>query len=260
VPYRYLRIVSSLYGESNRVLVYPTLQEHIVEPFPVVEGKTDKHGIPLHWEKAQASDFGLRDPTVALWGAIDPETGTIYIYDEHYEAEKPVSYHAGQMNKRLIKIPSGRLRFLVGDPKGTSKSEKDMRSIFDHYAEYGVYFSPATNKIIDGIMKVYNYFALGKLKIFSTCTNTVREGLAYKYPERSLDDKTNVSEKPVDKDNHAMDSLKYFVAELPDDPENLINRSYGLTYMNEKKEQAHLPHALQDEDDPYSQGDWYNGY
>jgi phage terminase large subunit len=160
-----------------------------------------------------------------------------------------------------MKIPSGRLRFLVGDPKGTSKSEKDMRSIFDHYAEYGVYFSPATNKIIDGIMKVYNYFALGKLKIYSTCTNTVREGLAYKYPERSLDDKTNVSEKPIDKDNHAMDSLKYFVAELPDDPENLINRSYGLTYMNEKKEQAHLPHALQDEDDPYSQGDWYNsGY
>jgi PBSX family phage terminase large subunit len=253
---RYLH--GSFQNKEGRV--YPMFEDHIVEPFPVVENKTDRYGIPMHWERVFGGDFGLRHATVLLGGAIDPSDGTLYIYAEHYDSEKPVSYHAGQMRRMLDRVPSGRLRSLVGDPKGASKSERDMRSIFDHYAEYGIYFSPATNKIIDGIMKVYNYFALGKLKIFSSCVNLIREGKDYKYPERSLDDKKEASEKPIDKDDHTLDSLKYIIAELPDNPEDLINRSYGLTYTNEKKEQAHLPHALQDDDDTYSQGDWYNSY
>jgi PBSX family phage terminase large subunit len=229
--------------------VYPMFNEHIIEPFQ----------IPQNWERMQASDFGLRDPTVALWGAIDPETATLYIYDEHYEAEKPIHYHAEKMNERLDTIPFGRLRFLVGDPKGKSKSEKDMKSVFNYYEEYGIYFEPAINKIEDGIMKVFNYFSLNKVKIFSSCVNLVREGINYKYPNPSLTSDKNLTEIPIDKDNHAMDSLKYLIAELPDNPLDLLNKSYGYGNSTYKSNNDHLPHALQEEHSDESQ-EWQNYY
>lgn len=235
--------------ENKSGLVYPMLEENIVDRFE----------IPKNWERLMAADFGLRDPTVALWGAIDPVNGVVYIYDEHYEAEKPINYHARKMNERNENIAYGMLRQPLGDPKGKARSETDNVSIYDHYAEYGVYFRPGINKIEDGIYKVFTYFSLGKLKIFENCKNLIREGLMYKYPDRSLDDKKNATEKPVEKDDHSLDTLKYLVSDLADNPFDLVNASFSSVHVPENS-QAHLPHALQDDDDPYGSGDWSNIY
>ena len=57
-----------------------------------------------------------------------------------------------------------------------------------------------------------------------------------------------------------MDCFRYIVQELPDDPEALMNKSYGLVMQNQYREST-LPHALKD-DDTYSSGvdDWLNYY
>ena len=233
--------------------VYPMLSNHIVEPFE----------IPRHWERIAGADFGLRDHTVLLMGAIDPKTGTVYIYDEYFENGKAVSQHAEAMHELLDPVPPGLLRPPVGDPAGKRKQIADNRSIFDHYAEYGIYFKPGINAIEAGIMKVYSYFVLDRLKIFRTCKNTIREGVNYKYPDVKLTSDKNPDEKPIDKDNHTMDTLKYMMAELPDDPSKLINKSvnYHDIQFQEKKDDSYLPHALKD-DVGYVSGDedWYNYY
>lgn len=237
-------------GFFNREgLVYPQAMDHIVEPFK----------IPDSWERIQASDFGLVDPTVALWGAIDPKDGLVYLYREHYESGKSVAYHAEKMNEHNETIPHGLLRQPIGDPKGKARSEKDMMSTFDHYAEYGVYFRPGINKIEDGIYKVFTYFELGKVKIFSNLRNTLREVQVYKYPPRKMGEDEKSTEKPLDKDNHAMDCMRYLINDLPDNPFDLVNASFSSAHVPENS-QAHLPHALQDDDDPYGSGDWNNIY
>jgi phage terminase large subunit len=232
--------------------VYPTFFDHVIPSFP----------IPKHWERKAASDFGLRDPTTMYGLAIDPQKGEAHIYREHYEAGKSVKYHAAQMKAKILdEIPSGKLTSLVGDPKGKAKSEKDMRSIFDHYAEYDIFFDPASNKIEDGIMKVFTYFEMEKLFIHDCCVNMVKEGVNYKYPKQDLVSDKNASEKPVDKDNHAMDTLRYLIQELPDDPAMLVNRSYNRNeyYGNIDKDDHWLPHALQ-EDNTEETYDWNHYY
>lgn len=231
--------------------MYPNYMEHIVEPFE----------IPEHWERLMASDFGIHDPTATLWLAIDPLSGTVYLYDEHYETDKPVSYHAEKMNERNLVMRPGVLRQPVGDPKGAARSDTDLRSLYDHYAEYGIYFKPGMNRIEDGVSKVYNYFALGRLKVFSNLENTLREFREYKYPEQKLGQAKNAGDKPRDYMNHAMDALRYGIMELPDNPDMLRTSSFGI-YKGEvsKKLDTHLPHALQDDEVMVAAAnDWY-GY
>jgi phage terminase large subunit len=189
------------YAEGS---VYQDFGDHIVKPFP----------IPPHWERMGGSDFGIRDSTVLLMGAIDPDTGMIYVYDEYYKNNLPVPEHAKRMKGMVEKVPYGKLRFLVGDPAGKRQNINDMRSIFDHYAEYGLWFKDGNNRIDAGIAKVNAYFSLGRLKIFSSCVNTIREGLNYKYKPEELDAKKNPDNKPIDKDNHAMDKLSVHLKAL----------------------------------------------
>lgn len=229
--------------------VWSNFADHIVEPFD----------IPESWERIYGADFGRRDPTVLLEGAIDPETGTVYICDEYYETGRAVPQNAEAMLVMLGRAKPGRMRALVADPSGKNKSIHDNRSLFSHYAEYGVYFTPGDNRIETGISKVHSYFTLDRLKIFKTCTNTVREGINYRYKAPKLATDKNLDEKPIDKDNHTCDCLRYMVSTLPDDPERLKMSGYLASYKSPATDK-HLPYELRDTgNDPYG-SDWYNNY
>lgn len=233
-------------------MVYPQFGEAIVDPFI----------IPANWKRLFAVDFGLRDPTVMLAGAVDPELGVLYIYDEHYQAEKPVSYHAGKMKEILNRVPPGLIYGqVIADPAGDKRGGTTMRSYFNHYAEYGLWFKPGNNQIEAGIMKVYTYFSLKKLKIMSNCIHTIAEGRAYKYAENSVDQTKNRGEKPVDAYNHAMDALRYMIMELPDDPDNLVSEVYeGNSQSNwGYKKDFQWPKALDDELEGVSDS-WYTDF
>jgi PBSX family phage terminase large subunit len=242
-----------MYGsfEHTEGMVYPSFSSLIIPSFP----------IPKHWVRLTATDFGLRDPTVMLAGAIDPHKGELHLYREHYEAGKSIKYHAEVMKKKILdEIPSGKIRAMVADPKGKAKSEKDMRSTYDYYAEYDIFFEPGINKIEDGILKVFSYMEMKKVFIHDTCRKTIWEGTRYKYPKQDLASDKNASEKPVDKDNHAMDCLKYMIAELPDDPSDLVNLSYNRQeYYGKVENDGWLPHALQEEE-THEVYDWSQYY
>jgi PBSX family phage terminase large subunit len=233
--------------------VYSDFMDHIVDPFQ----------IPPHFERIGGADFGVRDANVMLMGAIDPTDGTVYIYEEYYKSGLTVPQHAQKMLEMLEQVPFGRLRFLVGDPAGKRRNINDHKSIFDHYGEYGIFFKEGNNRIEAGIAKVQAYFSTEKLKIFKTCVNTIREGMNYKYKPLEMDSNKNMDEKPIDKDNHAMDSLRYMINELPDDPRLLINTGkkphvYGT---GKQTDDTTLPFALQDPEDSYvssSRASWLN--
>ena len=48
---------------------------HTVEPFE----------IPKSWFRVKAVDYGYAAPSCCLWGAVDPDDGTIIIYRELYQ-------------------------------------------------------------------------------------------------------------------------------------------------------------------------------
>lgn len=243
-----------IYGsfDYSEGMVYPQIGDAIVEPFI----------IPGNWKRMFSVDFGLRDPTVMLAAAIDPEDGILYIYDEHYEAEKPVSHHAKKMKEMLNRTPPGmNYGQIIADPAGEKRGGTTMRSYFNHYAEYGLWFKKGNNQIEAGIMKVYTYFELKKLRIMSNCVQTIKEARAYKYKDDSVDNTKNRGERPVDAFNHAMDALRYMIQELPDDPDNMVSEVYeGNSNANFGYRQSFKwPKALDDENE-YMPESWYTDF
>jgi phage terminase large subunit len=240
-----------IYGsfEYAEGLVYPMFAENIVDPFP----------IPPNWKRMFGVDFGLRDPTVMIGIAIDPVRGIAYVYDEHYQAEKPVNYHASKMLEILKKVPPGMINGqIVADPAGKARRGTNGQSYFGHYSEYGLWFREAVNNIESGIMKIFTYFSMDKLKIMSNCVYTIKEGREYKYSDGTIDLEKNRGEKPMDFNNHAMDALRYVVQELPDNPDDLINE----VYFNKKHGQSYqfkFPKELQEQEDTPSDG-WYDAF
>ena len=223
--------------------------DHIIDPFL----------IPPNWKRIFGVDFGLRDPTVMLAAAVDPVEGVVHIYDEHYESEKPVAHHAKAMLKMMSQVPPGMINGMpVADPKGQNRGA-DFRSYFGHYREYGIFFKPGNNRLESGLMKVFTYFELGKLKIHSNCTNIIRELREYKYKPTELNQDKNRGEKPIDANNHTMDALRYIIQELPDDPDKVVTE----VYFTDKKafnfvRQDHLPWELRDNVEVVQ--DWYEDY
>lgn len=198
--------------EHSEGMVYPNFADTVTTPFD----------IPNHWERFVALDHGLRNPTAVPFGAIDPDTGTVYIYDEYYEPNRTVPEHAKHLKPKIESIPLGRLRFMVIDPSAKNRTDPiNGKSVQSLYAEYGLFFTEGNNSIEAGLLKVNSYINNGKLKVFNTCVNIIREGLNYKFPEVTMDNEKNLDEKPVKANDHAMDALRYALMRLPDDAELL---------------------------------------
>lgn len=238
--------------ENKEGLVFPMYADHIVPSFDV----------PAHWQRRIGGDFGLNNPTGFLALATDPQTAITYVYMEHREAMQPVSYHAEVLNGWLDKLPYGVLVDMIGDAAGQQRSNVDLASVFDHYQEYGIYWTPSTKKLEDSIIKLYSYFSTGNLKIMDNCVELIAELQEYRYPERKIGDTTRNEryyERPIAQNDHLIDALRYVVAEMPDDPQMLKNESYNAQFeiVRGTLQTSSLPFALQEDDSPtYSKDAW----
>lgn len=210
--------------EHSSGMVYPNVAKAVIEDIP----EFDK--LSKSWERCISADFGIRNPTVVLFGAIDPENGILYIYHCYYQANTLLPHHAKAIKPLIEAIPNGLIRFMVGDPSMRNKSADVLngKSVQGLYQEYNLYFSEGNNNMEAGIMRLNSYIDRGKLKIFRSCVDLVREMLGYKYPEVSMDEEKNLDERPIKRDDHAPDALRYMVMRLPEDPDMLTAPHYDV--------------------------------
>lgn len=167
--------------------------------------------IPGSWERGFVLDHGFRNPTAVMWYAIDHD-GNIYIYDEHYQTEAPISVHATAIKQRGLSAG-------LADPSIFSKTQSragtgEIFSIADEYRDAGVHLSPALKEKEQGrIARVNEFFKSGKIRVFSTMENFIAEITAWKWKEVTpARANLNLPEVPDDKNNHLMDCLSYLVA------------------------------------------------
>ena len=173
-------------------LVYNTFNRdaHVIKPFK----------IPAEWKRYRGIDFGYTNPFACVWIAIDHDENA-YIYDEHYQSEMLIKEHALR-----IKEKSGDDKFLntYADPSG--KQERAELS------SYGIYTAPANTDLIVGIQSVQKKLRIKEnnkpsLYIFNTCKNVISEFEAYRWSISQ--GVANLKEAPLDKDNHALDAMRY---------------------------------------------------
>ena len=199
--------------------VYPKILSYTCEPFE----------IPANWERFVAHDPGINDPAAILLGARDPESKKIYFYREYYERDKVLSQVASAFKGMIADIPQGCLHMPLIDPSSDKRSKTTGRTYKQQLQiEHGVVTKNAVNNIEDGIQRVKNMMHDGLLIFFNNLTQTLREGCEYRYPTQEERNKNkNLGDKPLDKDNHLMDCLRYICQELPYEYIDMKRASYN---------------------------------
>lgn len=196
--------------------VYTTLeQDFIVEPFK----------IPSNWPKAYGMDVGWKR-TACVWGVYDENNDTIYIYDELYISQSLPVVIAESIKHRG--------NWLTGaiDPAANISSQADGAKLLNEYRDLGLNLIKADNAVEAGIARIINYLTSGRLKVFSNCTNFIKE-----YRQYSRDDNGKIMKR----DDHAMDAWRYLLGSFfrimqtsPDDDLNDKERALRALRSNSR--------------------------
>ena len=201
-------------------------------------------------ELFMAMDFGQRNPNAALVGAVNGR-GQVFIIDEYFNPAIP-SVASREMFEKFGYLMPGYDKALtirekqllanntffekVIDPSTGHKNrtkiiegEEIVYSVIEDFDDNGWDFGRAHNDWEAGITRVREYFSIdgsgdSNLYIFADkCPNLVWELQHYRYQEHSEQNsrKQNSSEKPMKKDDHAMDALRYLMMTRPQVPQQL---------------------------------------
>lgn len=154
-----------------------------------VEDLTDL--IPTFANRYFGCDFGVNDPNALC--CIDIELGQkkLYIYDEYYKGNITLDTLSEEVGKRIGKS------FVTCDTAG----KQNILELNDR----GIWALPATkgpDSIRHGIMWLQGFDII----IHKDCVNFINEISTYVW---DTDKSGNLLDKPVDRDNHLMDALRY---------------------------------------------------
>jgi phage terminase large subunit len=176
------------------------------------------------WTRYMTVDFGYSNPFVAQWWAEDDD-GRLWLYRELYRTKMLVEDHA----KDILKA--------MRAPNGTWTEPTPRNIICDHDAEdratlerhLGMGTQPAKKTVSDGIQAVQARFrvqpdGLPRIFVVRNCLiSTDQELVESKKPtclEQEIagyvwpvDVKPDKREAPVKEDDHAMDAMRYMVAD-----------------------------------------------
>lgn len=174
-------------------MVYPVLEELIT---------CEAFDIPDHYARIIGMDFGWSDPTALIFGALDRDTGVLYITFEYSMSGKTPDSHLADLQTMNL-ADSLWWSPVMGDPAGQASSQKDGESLFNIYKEKGLNLRKADNARSAGILTCLQMMLDGKLKIFkSRCPKLLNEIRTYAYDSKG---------RIVDGNDHLLDAMRYMI-------------------------------------------------
>lgn len=189
----------------------------------------DSHVIPPcipnseDYEFYRSLDAGYNNPTAILWHAVNYKDGHIITFKEHYRSEWTVQQHAEKAlaDEKELRDSYGIVPFLgIADPAIKQRQQVTGLSIQIEYSQLGINWALGAKRDVNaGLDKMNNYLRLGKWYITEDCNNLIKEMRKYKraqYATAKLQAKNNKKEEPQKKDDHAIDSTRYFFSFMPE--------------------------------------------
>ena len=170
----------------------PALGSGVIYPVPLSEYVVAPREIPKHWKRNYGMDVGGK--TAAVWIAYDSEAKVGYVYADYYKERAEPVIHAAGIKSRGEWIPG------AIDPASRGRSQIDGKDLMNMYKDNGLNLVPAINSVETGLYEVWEALSTGKLKVFNSCTQFLREIQTY-----MRDEKGNV----VKKNDHVMDAFRY---------------------------------------------------
>jgi phage terminase large subunit len=229
---------------SYEGLVYPTFNEsvHVLS----------HHSIENYYKRLaiqaqkltilEGYDYGLAVPFCYLCGFVDA-LGNVFLMDGGYEKELSLEEHINCIKEKRKEYGLDSSNMILADPdifrRKTVGKKLVGKSISDMMLEEGILCTRGNNDIANGIVKV-NQYLIPQRNHQNPITGEYNS--PYLYVSDKLDwwineisdyywQKNPTGEqidKPIDKDDHAMDTTKYILSDRP-------NVSKLMVSMNPKK-------------------------
>ncbi len=177
-------------------MVYPVLEELIT---------CESFELPEHYARIIGMDFGWTDPTALTFGALDRDTGILYIHFEYSMSGKTPDSHLNDL-RTMRAADSLWWTTVMGDPAGQASSQKDGESLFNLYRKKGLNLVKADNTRSAGILTCLQMMLDGRLKIFKgRCPKLLNEIRTYAY---------NSKGDIIDGNDHLLDAMRYMITGL----------------------------------------------
>lgn len=149
-------------------------------------------------------DYGTRNAySMGLWGLNDK---VWYRLREYYYSGRTEGYNKTdeEYYQELVKLAGGLpIKSVIVDPSAAS-----YITVIRRHGKFVVI--NARNEVLNGIRKTAAALASGKIKICDCCKNTLAEFGAYRWDDKSEED------RPIKENDHAMDDIRYFVNTVVD--------------------------------------------
>jgi hypothetical protein len=213
-------------------LIYPQFDPdiHLVPAADIEWYLKELRGCHVRPTFIEGYDYGIVSPSCYLLSFVD-HRGNICVLDGFYAAEKSIEWQASEIKRIRRQYGVSSDEVILADPsifRRTGSSGKTVGlSVAGMFAEYNVDMKRGNNDIINGITKVRSYLQpipFHKHPIFDI------EGMPHLYFNQGLtfiadeiseyywkkDQKDEHIDKPIDRKDHACDTLKYMLSERPD--------------------------------------------
>lgn len=167
--------------------------------YPVAESSFVIDPVPIQpfWPIAYGMDVGW-NCTAAVWGALDKDTDTLYLFREYAVGEQHPSVHAA-----AIKGREGAPRHPgVIDPAARGRSQADGEQLLQKYRDLGLEITPASNAVESGLMEILTRMTTNRLKVFNTMVKWLKEFRTYQRDAKG---------RIIKKNDHELDATRYLV-------------------------------------------------
>ena len=161
------------------------------------------------WVWVGGMDFGIRSPTVVLWGGLDP-AGALWIVDERVESGVVLGEHIDAIKS----APWPALRWIGVDPAGRQRSGQTGVSDIQAMRRQGLVVKHRRLGVGEGLELIRARLkpASGDptLLIHARCARLIESLETYHYPH----DRPESLEPVKDGSDHAVDALRYLIQNL----------------------------------------------
>ncbi len=175
---------------------------------------------PDNWDRGLGMDWGIRNPTALGWWARDPDSGIWYKYREwqSYDPTDPIARstatsptvaYVASVIKRLEGGERIKWRAAGPDVWRRQTGNMDHKTIEQHFATHGIYFTPGAPDYSSRINAVNTLLAHDKIRISPECPMTQVAYQQYRWKDLKVNRTDDQPEQPRKKDDHLVDADQY---------------------------------------------------
>ena len=175
---------------------------HVIPPFE----------IPVGWERTKGIDYGYASESACIWGAVDPNDGTLIIYRELYRKGLLGTELASMITEMEYEDPFSVPGVL--DTACWSRTGTTGPTVGETLQRAGHKLRRADKNRIQGKIQIHEYLKVKqsgrpRIQIFNTCPNLIRELQSIPL------DKSKPEDVDTHASDHAYDALRYLIMARP---------------------------------------------